>query len=467
MSVYSTIRQLSTIILITLYSSHSHGQEFAKGKITDTVHCKKLPAQKYTLYLPANYNILSKFPVILIFDPGGRGTVAVKAFRQSAEKYNFILACSYNSKNGPLNDNFAAAGAVLDDLTSRFSVDNKRIYSAGFSGGSRFALALASSTDFISGVIGCGAGLPGDSRLYPSGKSRFSYYGTAGFKDMNYLDMFDLIDYFNSRTQVVSFLRTFEGGHEWPPPEILQDAVEWITLQAMRKNEVHPDTSFIAELYKKSQALINRSLSSGNLTDAERYMHYSVRDFSGLRRIDDIKGSVLKLDQSKEFRDSNKELKDITSIEKQKEDKYISLIGNIANTGTLPDTLINWWRNEVSSLKTMKERSGRASGYMASRLLNFISIFFSEQGTTYYRQNSFELSGFFFEVCTLSDSENMNNYFNFAKSLAGQKRKPEALNELNMAVDHGLSDRKSIENEPAFVNLHGDEKYKTILNRIK
>ena len=458
---------LQEILLILFCSLSLHSQELAKGKITDTVLCKKQPAQKYALFLPANYNALAKFPAIMIFDPGGRGTVAVKAFRPAAEKYNLILVCSYNSKNGPLNDNFTAASAVIDDLTARFSIDNKRIYCAGFSGGSRFALSLASTTDFISGVIGCGAGLPNDNRLYPSGKSRFAYYGTAGFKDMNYLDMFDLMDFFNSRTQVTAFLRTFDGGHEWAPPDILQDAIEWIILQSMKKNEIRQDTAFISLMYKKSQDRVGKLLSTGNLIDAERYMQYAVRDFSGFRKVNDLTGSVSKLVQSKDFRDANKEWTSIATRERQTEDKYISSIRKIVYSGTVSDTLIRWLRNEVSSLKTMKERSVTSSKYMASRLLNFISIFCSEQGSAYYGQNYFELSGFFFEVCTLSDSENMNNYFNYAKSLAGQKRKREALNELSLAVDHGLSDRKSIENEPAFALLRGEEKFKVILNRLK
>ena len=167
----------------------------------------------------------------------------MKAFRKAAEKYGYILACSNNSRNGPLNDNFNAAGYMLNDLVKRFTLDEKRINVAGFSGGSRFALALASTNNFIAGVIGCGAGLPNDQSLHPSEKSSFVYYGIAGNRDMNYLEMFDLMTFFNDRTPVIPYLRTFDGGHQWPSLEILQEAVEWINLQTMKKKIVAVDTS--------------------------------------------------------------------------------------------------------------------------------------------------------------------------------------------------------------------------------
>jgi hypothetical protein len=454
-------------ILLLCSSLKSEAQDFARGRITDTVVCRKNSRQKYALYLPSQYNLPAKFPVIAIFDPSGRGTVAIKGFRIAAEKYGYILVCSYNSKNGPLNDNFEAAGAVFEDIFSRFSIDNKRVYTAGFSGGSRFALALASTNDFITGVIGCGAGLPNDPRLYPTGRSVFAYFGTAGFRDMNYLDMFDLMEFFRTKTQVTSYLRTFEGGHEWPSPDILQEAIEWMNLQAMKKNEIKTDTAFVSYLYNKTTLSVEKLSSMGNVFDAERYTRYAVRDFSGLKKVNSFSESLSKTDQSKIFRDASREWQNITSKEREMEERFISSIKGTILSGSVPDTLITWWRNEVISLKSIRDKAKPESSQMASRLLNFVSIFCYEQGSSYYKQNYFDISSFFFEVCTLSDSENMNTYLSFAKSLAGQKKKREALNQLERAVSHGLTDRRSIENEPVFTNLRNEEKYRTIVGRLK
>ena len=104
---------------------------------------------------------------------------------------------------------------------------------------------------------------------------------------------------------------------------------------------------------------------------------------------------------------------------------------------------------------------------MASRLMNFISILCSEQASGYYRQRSYTLSSFLFEICTLSDSENLNNYYNLSRSLSASDNKRGAIDYLNRAVDHGFNSRKAVENEPAFNNIRNEEKYKLLLSRLK
>jgi predicted esterase len=458
---------LAYLIINMLFPYRIEAQMIAKGKLIDTVKCIDHPGYSYSLYMPSNYLSLKKWPAILIFDPGGQGTVAVGVFRKAAEKYGYIVACSNNSRNGPLNNNFTAAGNMLTDLLKRFTLDEKRIYAAGFSGGSRIALALASSNNFITGVIGCGAGFPNDRNLYPSKKSSFVYYGIAGNMDMNWLEMFDLMTFFNNNTSVIPYLRTFDGGHQWPSPEIIQEAVEWINLQAMKKKIVASDSAYISSYSNKTKTFINNLIATGNQYDAARYLQYAIRDFSGTQVSRDMTKSLTALEQSRNFNEANRQWSIIAAQEKSREENYISSIGKIVYSGNVPDSAGVWWKREIGSLKMIKNQGIPTYSQMAARLLNFISILCSEQGTAYFHQKQYDLSGFFFELCTLSDSENMNNYYNLARSLSGSNKKGEALDELNKAVGHGLNSRKTIELEPAFNNIRNEGKFKSLLMRMK
>jgi tetratricopeptide (TPR) repeat protein len=457
----------SWLALLIFFPVSANSQSFARGRITDTIKCLDHPGYSYALYLPSVYTEKSKWPVILIFDPGGRGITAAEVFRKAAEKYGYILACSYNSRNGPLNNNFTSAGYMLNDLSKRFVLDEKRIYAAGFSGGSRFALALASSNSIIAGVIGCGAGLPNDNSLIPSAKSSFIYYGVAGNRDMNLLEMFDLISFFNTRTQVIPYLRTFDGGHQWPSYEIAQEAVEWINIQAMKNKLATLDTGYMSFYSHKITALVNNLLSNGNKYDAARYMRYAIRDFSGSPVAKDMARSLGFLENSREYRDANREWSTIASLEKSRSENFMSSIMKIVSSGSVPDTAAAWWRREIGSLVTIKERGNKPNSEMASRLLNFISILCSEQGTAFYHQERYDVSCFLFEICTWSDSDNMNNYYNLARSLSRSNKKREAIEALNKALEHGFTIRKTVENEPAFDKIRNDEKYKYLLMKMK
>ena len=188
-NIFKKIFCLFFFIQIFTSQSFLFPQASDKDQITDSVRCHDVIGQSYALYRPAQYDNKNSWPVILIFDPAARGRTGVSSFIETGRKYGFILACSNNSHNGPFGDSFTAAAAMLRDMVERFNVDQKRIYAAGFSGGSRFAMAFAVKEKRISGVIGCGAGLPNDRNYFPSENSDFLYYGLAGTRDMNYIEM--------------------------------------------------------------------------------------------------------------------------------------------------------------------------------------------------------------------------------------------------------------------------------------
>ena len=103
-SDYMTIDESITAIKVpctAALSATNHGINIPeKGIIVDTIKCKKNQKFSYALYLPDHYNPIIKWPVIYIFDPAARGSLAVKNFKQAAEQYGYIVACSNNSRNG-------------------------------------------------------------------------------------------------------------------------------------------------------------------------------------------------------------------------------------------------------------------------------------------------------------------------------------------------------------------------------
>jgi hypothetical protein len=104
---------------------------------------------------------------------------------------------------------------------------------------------------------------------------------------------------------------------------------------------------------------------------------------------------------------------------------------------------------------------------MASRVLNFISILCSEQGTSFYRKKAYSQSSVLFHICTISDSENSLNYYNLSRSLAANGKLRESVDALTLAVSHGPVSRKTVEADPVFDKLRGDQRYKALLPKMK
>jgi predicted esterase len=439
----------------------------APEQIIDTVKCREQPGQSYALYQPAQNDNIKSWPVILIFDPAARGRTGLDPFIEAGRKYGFIIACSNNSRNGQLIDNFTAAAAMLRDVVERNRIDQRRIYTGGFSGGSRFAMAFAVKEKRISGVIGCGAGLPNDRNYYPSFNSTFFYYGLAGNRDMNYLEMHDLPGFFSNKTSVVSYLRTFSGGHQWPAPELINEAVEWIVLQAMNSKIIPADQTFLSYCENKTQNLINSKLSDGYLVDAIMYMKFASRDFRGTPLESRMTQSLTDSEKSEEYQTASRKWNKMAVNEQARREKYMNYLNEIIKSGSFPDSAFTWWNNETRALIRLRDKGNPDNSQMASRVLNFISIMCSEQGSFYYRNSFYEQAASLFEICTLSDSENQYNYYNLARAKAGSGKPKESVDALIAAVSHGFSSRKTVEADPAFEKIRNDSRYKALIVNMK
>jgi poly(3-hydroxybutyrate) depolymerase len=217
-------------LLAGLFAAVSLADDVPRGQIIDPVKCAADQLQTYALYLPSHYSPDRPWKLILAFDPRGQGRQGVEHLEAAAEKYGYIVAGSNNSRNGPPQVSLTAAQAMWTDVGKRFSINPKRIYTAGFSGGARIAMKVAFDSGQIAGVIASSAGFPPGHRR---SDLKFVVFGTAGTEDFNYLEMRQLDQELSSPHRVV----IFEGGHQWLPSSLAVQAVEWLDRQA-----VHPDT---------------------------------------------------------------------------------------------------------------------------------------------------------------------------------------------------------------------------------
>ena len=116
----------------------AYTDNFPKGEIIENVACKSDNTETYCLYLPSGYTTDKKFPVIYCFDPKGLGTIPLNSMKELAEKYGYILVGSNNSRNGLSWDKTSNTVTILfSDTYNRLSIDERRVYTAGFSGGSK------------------------------------------------------------------------------------------------------------------------------------------------------------------------------------------------------------------------------------------------------------------------------------------------------------------------------------------
>lgn len=194
---------------------------------TDPVACADRPGETYALYLPPSWSLDRAAPVVYVLDVRGRGALALEPFRPAAARLGFVVASSNTSSTGvEASRNAASLDAMWRDTHARLRLDPARRFVAGFSGTARFAaLAGLAYKGGIAGVVGAGAGFPAE--VPPRPGMPFAYFGAVGDEDFNFAEMRALdrrLDEIGAPHRVV----VFGGGHRWPPPEVVGEALAWL-----------------------------------------------------------------------------------------------------------------------------------------------------------------------------------------------------------------------------------------------
>lgn len=260
------------------------------GVLHESITCEGQPEQSYALYLPSGYSPDRPWPIFYCFDPRAWGSEPVKRLQAAAERFGFIVVGSNNSMNGSWEGSEAAARAIYTDTHQRFTIDKNRIYTAGFSGGARVACAVAAHWHFA-GVLASGASFPESNA---PAEVPFVFYGCVGRSDFNYAEM-KRVNESLERMRVRHRLVFHDGGHDWIPTSMTEEALGWFELHAMRMGWRPEDKALINTLYVERMDRVRASRQ-----DAEIYFQSLAitADFDGLLDVTEPAGNVARLKDS-------------------------------------------------------------------------------------------------------------------------------------------------------------------------
>jgi len=237
---------------------------------TEVVKCAADPAQNYACYVPKAYNKARKWPILYCYSPNAQGGFFVDLYRDVCEEVGWIVVGSNNSQNGPGEPILAAMKAMWADTHAKFSIDDKRVFASGFSGGARVSFWMSNVySENFAGVIAIGAGLPPDGKL---GAKGMAIWLMCGEQDPNLKELEPLEGKLKGDGYKV-VRRTFPGGHTVPGKDLASEAVRWVAKEkpaVAKPNPAEAKKSFEAgekaladKSYKKAIASFQKSLSLG------------------------------------------------------------------------------------------------------------------------------------------------------------------------------------------------------------
>ncbi|GAB5400515.1 MAG: hypothetical protein Aureis2KO_21000 [Aureisphaera sp.] len=437
---------------------------FEYGKVIDSVNVKGAN-ETFALYLPKRYDPNVRASVIYIFDPMARGRLGVELFVPSAEKYNYILICSNHTRNFR-EDNFDIINRLFDTVFNMFPIDERLVYTAGFSGGSRLAASVAVLTNQIEGVIGCGAGFSPIPAQTPNPSNNFSYVGFVGALDMNYHEMYNAQTYLN-KINLQNELFTNGDRHRWPSPDQLVKGIGFLELQAYKKGRKPVDNNIVSELYElwyKDGHVLEKN---GNLVKAVEVYSKLKRNFARYYKLDSIAEKIQWLRSRKEFKKEEKLIAGIQEEEDRVKKKFFDRLKRELNMSP-PPIKFKWWEKEFPKFREKYAESEElVLQELGARVENM--VFAAAVETAQIELGGRNMKKVFYCHRLLATIQPDAAYpqFLLAKDYSFMNNKEKMLEHLYLAKEKGWKERKYIENDEAFLPWKNDADFNEFLNGLQ
>jgi predicted esterase len=438
-------------VFVSLLALASAGaQQFPKGQVVEKVVCQADATKDYALYLPSNYNPSRRWPVVFCLDPGARGRIPVERFKEGAEKFGFVIVGSNNSRNGPWAPTIEAFKAMYLDANARFALDGQRVYMAGFSGGARASIGLASAGG-AAGVVGCGAAW---GEVKAAAKPPHAFFGTAGYDDFNYPEL-QRTDRELAEYGVRHRIAYFTGGHEWAPPALLAEALEWFELEAMRAKERPKDDALI------NAALAARVARAGALPVFEQEAEYRsiATDFAGFVPVDEFTKKAGEIANQKGFRDWQKQEAEQQSRQRDLTQKIIDL-GEREETGDLRKTVAQWEAKAKAAEDSIERR-------VARRSLTEAAGYGVETGRDLIDNAQYKRAAILFEMSVLIRPERNWAHYSAARARGFLGDRKKAYANLKNAVERGFKNPDQTMKDMAFSKFVNDPEFQAIVASMK
>jgi poly(3-hydroxybutyrate) depolymerase len=435
-----------------------------QGKIIEKVPCAQRPEQSYALYLPSNYSPSRPWPVVYSFDPGARGSFALQLQKDAAERYGFILAASNNSRNGPWKPQFEAAQAMVQDTHEELSLDDRRMYFAGFSGGARVAAQIALTCRCAAGIMLSGAGLPFGAS--PPQVAGFVVFSAVGTFDFNYPEVIPLQGKLGE-AGYHTWLRTFEGSHQWAPAEIVDEAFAWFRIEGMQSKLESLDKSFVESQFANARKRAASLWQAGDLLDAWRDYVQIVSTYGSLLDVSAEQSKAETLGKEKVVRDAAKRERSDFEEQFHLTAEISAALSGLRAAGPSDSDTSAELNDHVGMLWQRAETEKRPERQrIFKRALSGVFIEAMESGSQFMDQKDYHRAARSFSCATQASPKSNWAWQNLAVAYAFAGSRKDAIRALQSArtvAENTTSFTAWLNSEPAFDRIRSTPEFQSLL----
>ncbi len=440
------------------------------GAVVDPVRCGPDGRFSYALYAPKAFDPARAWPILYVFDPRSRGRFALDLFREAAERHGFLVASSNDTRSDAddARPSLQAVQAMWEDTHERLPLAPGRALAAGFSGGARLATVLGTAAGGqLFGVFAAGAGFSSPDAIPKD--TPFVVFATGGRHDFNYYELRGL-DQRLGALGLPHAVEFFDGGHAWPPSDVIDRGLDWLELQAMRRGRRARDEAWLAAWERAALARGADLETRGLLLEAAEVYRQAAQTMEGLRE-SPAAANAARLEARADVRRERERRADLDRREQAWiAARYRRLERLLPGGDDGPAPLLPELLRELEVERVRRESRSAADPYERDawrRRLESLRVqarFYLPQRLL--KQGEFARAAVSLGVAVALEPEAAATRYDLACALARGGRRKEALAELQKAVDSGFEDAAYLAADEDLKGLRETPEFQALLRRL-
>jgi len=390
----------------------------------------------YSIYLPTSFDINKRYPILFGFDSSNRSGSFASLFSTSAEEGQYILAISNYAGKLSVKDKSDYVALFMKHITALFPIQNNRIYVFGIGEDAVLNSSLPKLYPKIDGVITIGDSADFNNRI--GVKSDFSYIGIVDDKNFRYQNFLDAHKYLK-RKKIASELYVYNGDKEFPPKNVIANAMSYLTLEAMHKRKIPADSLWIADRYAKEVELVKLLKGQNKYVQAYDELDRIKRTYTKFFNVDGLKATQKEIRKIKSFKKERRLKTKYHNQEIYFREAYSIILEEDVALNQYDN--LGWWQYKMSVLDELRKSNEKYASNMVYRIKGFLKYMLSAyKKDTSKHKDELDKKMFLNILSTIVDTQDYQSYKNIISLSAIDQDNETAIFYLEKMLQNGYKD---------------------------
>ena len=366
------MKKIYLLFLLTLlWVGPAQAQEISlkKGMVLDSLPVQDSVARQIRLFLPESFDQQQKWPLLFICDAENQSLQSMRYLSELANENGYILAASKNLQDSiSLTNKVLDINSTLSYLNGIIPLDPQRIIAGGFGESGQLAILVPSLLKTFKGSLAVASLLPNTE--FMDSKAPYPIVLLMGLTDSRYVGL-SSVKVQLRKMYFPFFVQYFNGGHQWPDPVHINNALQFFTLTGMAKKQIPLDSTYVQSQFDDYLEYIDRLIATGDLITAMEQIEEGITIYRLFEIEEPLWTRKKRVRRMADYKSQRREMNNMEIKSSLMREDYHYYLEEDLERFNLNN--LGWWNYQMGVLTKFKDSGKLAEKRMGERLDGYVN----------------------------------------------------------------------------------------------